>query len=64
MHTELFPTKRPNFSLEDVPDETAESIPLNFRRMSHSRTFPTKRQNFRQISHSRTFPPKRPNFAL
>ncbi|MDV3195458.1 MAG: hypothetical protein Q8881_04410, partial [Sweet potato little leaf phytoplasma] len=54
----------PNFALGDVSDETAESITLNFRHISHSRTFLTKRLNFCRISHSGTFPLKRPNFAL
>ncbi|MDV3195239.1 MAG: hypothetical protein Q8881_03245 [Sweet potato little leaf phytoplasma] len=53
----------PNFGLRDISAETAESIPPNFRRISHSRTFPTKRPNFRRISHSGMFPPKRPNFC-
>ncbi|MDV3195080.1 MAG: hypothetical protein Q8881_02420 [Sweet potato little leaf phytoplasma] len=47
----------PNFAVRDVSDETAESIPANFA----LGTIPAKRPNFRRISHSGTFPPKWPN---
>ncbi|MDV3195339.1 MAG: hypothetical protein Q8881_03755 [Sweet potato little leaf phytoplasma] len=45
------------FAVKNVSDETVESIPPNFTLGS----IPTKRPNFRRISHSGTFPPKRAN---
>ncbi|MDV3195370.1 MAG: hypothetical protein Q8881_03955 [Sweet potato little leaf phytoplasma] len=53
----------PNFAFGDVSDETAKSIPPNFRRISRSRTFLTKWSNFRRILHSGMLPPKRSNFC-
>ncbi|MDV3195255.1 MAG: hypothetical protein Q8881_03325 [Sweet potato little leaf phytoplasma] len=50
------------FCTGDFSDEMAESIPLNFCRISLSRMFLKKRQNFCRISHWGTFPPTRPNF--
>ncbi|MDV3195217.1 MAG: hypothetical protein Q8881_03135 [Sweet potato little leaf phytoplasma] len=47
----------PNFAVRDVSNETAESVPPNFA----LGTFLTKRPNFRRISHSGTFPTKQPN---
>ncbi|MDV3195150.1 MAG: hypothetical protein Q8881_02790 [Sweet potato little leaf phytoplasma] len=46
-----------NFAVRDVSNKTAESILLNFA----MGMIPSKRPNFRRISHSGTFPPKWPN---